>query len=168
MKRHIILIPFLICLAFGPANAKTLGDFNNDGKLTIADAIAFIRVLMEKDPAGDVGQEYVLASECQEEQSELVGAWEQTVTEDGVTYYTLVLTFNSSGTWFAHWLEDENRAYEYGWETGTYTVEGNKLTINYYSDSEQMSEIFSYTIIDDTLTFYDQEGNAESVLKRRI
>jgi len=172
MKRYIILIPFIICLAFGPANAKTLGDFNNDGKLTIADAIGFIRVLMEKDPAGDVGQEYMLASECQGVQSDLVGDWEKPGTEDSVTYYTEVYTFHSNGTGWVFCLIDETQVHEHGWSMFTYSLAGNTITMNWVVEPRgyKLGSSFAgtYAIIDDTVTFYDQEGNVVEILTRRI
>ena len=172
MKRYIILIPFIICLAFGPANAKTLGDFNNDGKLTIADAIGFIRVLMEKDPAGDVGQEYMLASECQGVQSDLVGDWEKPGTEDSVTYYTEVYTFHSNGTGWVFCLIDETQVHEHGWSMFTYSLAGNMITMNWVVEPRgyNLGSSFTgtYTIIDNTVTFYDQEGNVVEILTRRI
>ena len=58
MKRITLIIPLLVCLSFGSVQAKKLGDFNNDGSLSIADAIGFIRILMGLDPQGDVGKDY--------------------------------------------------------------------------------------------------------------
>ena len=71
MKRWAILTFLFSLILFVPLQAKILGDFNNDGKLTIADAIGFVRIQMGLDPQGDVGQEYILASECQESPSEV-------------------------------------------------------------------------------------------------
>ncbi|MBN2288570.1 MAG: hypothetical protein JXQ83_04505, partial [Candidatus Glassbacteria bacterium] len=44
-------------LASGPLAAKVIGDFNNDGKLNIADAIMFIRHLMGHEVIPEVGRE---------------------------------------------------------------------------------------------------------------
>ena len=57
MKRYIKIILLLVCLAFGSVQAKILGDFNNDGHLSIADAIMFIRHLMGLEVIPEVGQE---------------------------------------------------------------------------------------------------------------
>lgn len=57
MKRVAILIHLLVRLTFGSAQAKTLGDFNDDDNLTIADAIAFIMHLMGKVTLPEIGRD---------------------------------------------------------------------------------------------------------------
>lgn len=59
MKRFVIPI-LLLCIAATPAWAKILGDFNEDGQINIVDAIAFVRIIMDKDLPGDVGKEYAI------------------------------------------------------------------------------------------------------------
>ena len=177
MKKEIFTAAFISFLILGNLQAKTLGDFNNDGELNIADAIGFILVLMGKNPANDVGQEYLLASECQGVQSDLVGDWEEPATEDGVRYFTHVITFHNNGTFWDFWLADEiidNRVqvYEHGWDMGTYSTAGDMLTLNFIVEPRGYtaggnSATGTYTISGDTLTIHDPTENADWILTRR-
>ena len=170
MKRYIILIPFIICLAFGPANAKILGDFNNDGKLTIADAIGFIRVLMGKDPAGDIGQEYLLASECQGQSdmfSLLLGTWAQVRTfDDGTGEYrteTETLIINEDST-FSSILKDAGGNILETF-SGHFLISGNSFTGMVTEASEDYGGLpvgtffsMAFLLVGDTFTlFYSGE-----------
>lgn len=172
MKRGIFTVVLISILIWGNVQAKTLGDFNNDGKLTMADAVGFILILVGKTPASDVGQEYLLASECQGVQSDLVGDWEEPATEDGVTYYTHVITFHNNGTFWDFWLIDEIQVYEHGWDMGTYSTAGNMLTLNFIVEPRGYtaggnSATGTYTISGDTLTIHDPTENADWILTRR-
>ncbi|MBN2568651.1 MAG: hypothetical protein JXB42_04375 [Deltaproteobacteria bacterium] len=170
MKKEIISAILVSFMFFGTAQARILGDFNNDGNLTIADAIAFIRVLMKIDPAGDIGQEYLPASEGQAVQSDLVGDWEKPETEDGVIY-THVTTINSNGTFWEFCLIDETQVYEHGWGMGTYSVSGNMLTINFIVEPHRYnagnSTTVAYSVSGDSLMCYNEQGNVADVLTRR-
>jgi len=57
MKRYLAFVPLLVLLTFAGAQAKVIGDFNDDGKLTIADAIMFIRHLMGLSVVPEIGRE---------------------------------------------------------------------------------------------------------------
>ena len=171
MKRGIFTVVLISILIWGNVQAKTLGDFNNDGKLTMADAVGFILILVGKTPASDVGQEYLLASECQGVQSDLVGDWEKPGTEDSVTYYTEVYTFHSNGTGWVFCLIDETQVHEHGWSMFTYSLAGNTITMNWVVEPRgyNLGSSFTgtYTISDDTLTAYDEQGNVVDILTRR-
>lgn len=51
-----VLLVFLICLfSFSLAHAKTIGDFNDDGKVILQDAIAFVIHLSGKKTIPEIG-----------------------------------------------------------------------------------------------------------------
>ena len=86
MKHIAAVIPILICLSFGSADAKVIGDFNDDGQITIADAIAFIMHMMGKTTIQEIGQELGSSS-----------------TRDTITVYTVTPLENPEHPLYGIW-----------------------------------------------------------------
>lgn len=61
MKKIVVLELLLLLSLFSFSEAAILGDFNNDGNLSIADVIALLLILRDGDPTGKVGHEYIMA-----------------------------------------------------------------------------------------------------------
>ena len=63
MKKSTIAALLLSIFLAGSGQAKLIGDFNNDGEISLPDVIAFIMHIMDKETVPEIGSEMVVERE---------------------------------------------------------------------------------------------------------
>ena len=78
--------------------------------------------------------------------NDLVGTWQlQAVDEDGASYETLV-QFTKDGKWNSVEIVTDEVGVAVEVEKGTYTVSGNKITVNATEDGHSVTETMTFEV----------------------
>ena len=83
--------------------------------------------------------------------SDLVGTWQlKAIDEDGASYESLV-QFTKNGQWNSVEIYNDDSEIDIEVERGTYTVSGNRITVDYTEDGKTYSESFGFEVKNDKL-----------------
>ena len=83
--------------------------------------------------------------------SDLVGTWQlKVIDEDGGAYECLV-QFTKSGQWNSVEIYNDDSEIDIDVERGTYTVSGNRITVNYTEDGKTYTESMTFEVKGDKL-----------------
>ena len=83
--------------------------------------------------------------------SDLVGTWQlKAIDEDGGAYESLV-QFTKSGQWNSVEIYNDDSEIDIDVERGTYTVSGNRITVNYTEDGKTYTESMTFEVKGDKL-----------------